>query len=154
LSAPATLEVRNDDGAIATLTIPVSAAVPGIFTQSATGVGPGAILNQDYTINSFSNPARVGSMIAVYGTGLGPLQVAGADGQLAEDAVSTVLPVTATVGGIPAEVTYAGAAPGLVTGVMQVNLRIPNEVMPGPAAPILLSVGSAATPAGVTVSVE
>lgn len=154
LNAPAVMEVRNDDRAITTLTVPVAGTVPGIFTHWGTGIGPGAILNQDSTLNSFTNPAQPGSVIAVFGTGFGPLQVPGADGALATEAVFTVLPVTATVGGIPAEVTYAGAAPGLVNGVVQVNVRIPNEISPSPAAPILLSAGSATTPAGVTVSVQ
>ena len=41
--------------------------------------------------------------------------------------------VTATIGGFPATVFYAGAAPGLVAGVLQMNLQIPNNVTSGPA---------------------
>ncbi len=48
-------------------------AAPGIFTQDASGRGAGSILNQDYSINSPSNPADKGSVVMVYLTGLGVL---------------------------------------------------------------------------------
>src|SRR5262249_42707288 len=51
-SAPAKLEVRSRDQAGATLSMPVGAATPAIFTLSGTGIGPGAILNEDYSVNS------------------------------------------------------------------------------------------------------
>ena len=38
--------------------LPVADAAPAIFTMDGSGVGPGAILNQDFSINSPSNPAR------------------------------------------------------------------------------------------------
>ena len=46
--------------------------------------------------------------------------------------------VTATVGGLSAIVTYAGAAPGEVSGVMQVNVQIPAQVQPGNAVPVVI----------------
>jgi uncharacterized protein (TIGR03437 family) len=36
-----------------------------------------------------------------------------------------------TVGGIPATVLYAGAAPGLVAGVVQLNVGLPINLSPG-----------------------
>jgi uncharacterized protein (TIGR03437 family) len=39
------------------LSVPVADTVPAIFTLDASGRGQGAILNQDGTINSVSNPA-------------------------------------------------------------------------------------------------
>jgi uncharacterized protein (TIGR03437 family) len=64
-----------------------------------------------------------------------------------------LLPVTATIGGRPATVLYAGSAPTLVSGVFQVNVRIPEDVEPGPAT-IQIQVGGAATQAGVTIAVR
>jgi len=61
--------------------------------------------------------------------------------------------VTASVAGIPAEVTYAGAAPGLVAGVVQVNLRVPDAVSPSLAVPVTLTIGQVATP-GVTLAIR
>jgi uncharacterized protein (TIGR03437 family) len=51
------------------VTVPVAAAAPAIFALNSSGSGPGAILNQDYTVNSVSNPAGVGSVVQVFATG-------------------------------------------------------------------------------------
>ena len=69
-------------------------------------------------MNGSANPASVGSVVALYGTG---------GSTVTSDALPRlVLPVTATVGGLPATVYYAGVAPGLVQGAMQINVQIPN----------------------------
>ncbi|MCL5742858.1 MAG: hypothetical protein M1541_02860, partial [Acidobacteria bacterium] len=64
------------------------------------------------------------------------------------------LPVSVRVGDIEAEVKYAGAAPGMVAGVMQVNVRIPSEVAPGDAVPVVLLVGNVSSQAGVELAVR
>ena len=56
--------------------------------------------------------------------------------------------------GIPATVTYAGAAPGLINGAIQVNVTVPDTVNPDPVAAISLSMGSFTTQPGVTVSIR
>ena len=48
----------------------------------------------------------------------------------------TALPVLAQIGGQIADVLYAGGAPGLVEGVIQVNLRIPFASQTGAAVPL------------------
>jgi uncharacterized protein (TIGR03437 family) len=63
-------------------------------------------------------------------------------------------PVTATVGGIDAEVQYAGGVPGSVAGLMQVNVKIPESVVPGNSVPVVLRVGGVATRPDVTVAVR
>jgi uncharacterized protein (TIGR03437 family) len=130
---------------------------PGIYSQNAQGTGPGAILNQDYSINLPATPASKGSVVAVYMTGEG-YTVGAADGAIATGLLSPVLPVTATVGGIPATVIYAGTAPGIVTGAMQVNVQIPSNAPSGPSVPIVITVGTgtsaASTQNGITVSVQ
>jgi uncharacterized protein (TIGR03437 family) len=52
-------------------TVGVVTSQPGIFTLASDGVGPGAILNHDYSVNGSSNPASAGSSIYIYMTGLG-----------------------------------------------------------------------------------
>ncbi len=137
-----------------TVSVPIAAAAPGLFTAASSGVGQGSILNQDYSVNSASNPAAAGSVVAVYGTGGGLFQPALADGTIAGSALSTlVLPVTATVNGAAATVVYSGSAPGLIAGVMQINVEIPAGT-PSGNAPITISVGGVATQAGVTVAVR
>jgi uncharacterized protein (TIGR03437 family) len=136
--------------------IPVAPAMPGIFTAGASGHGQGSILNQDGTVNSASNPAPVGSYVSVYATGEGQTNPAGIDG---EPAVSpaprpVAQQITATVGGLPAQVQYAGGAPGLIAGVLQVNVQIPTGVASGSNAPIVINVGGQTTQANVTVAIK
>ena len=59
-----------------------------------------------------------------------------------------------TIGGIDASVIFAGSAPDLVSGALQVNAIVPSDVVPGPGVPIVLAVGSAVSRNGVTISVQ
>jgi uncharacterized protein (TIGR03437 family) len=138
-----------------------AAAAPGIFTQSASGSGPGTILNQDYTVNGPNNPAPKGSTIIVYLTGEGQTSPGGVDGQVTMVNTSGVGPVTPApllqvsvlVGGAAAPVQFAGEAPGLVAGVLQVNVQIPANAPTGDV-PISVSIGTSSSQQGVTVSVQ
>src|SRR5579871_248222 len=152
-SKPAKVEVRQNATSV-TASVPMAPAAPAIFTLGSTGIGPGAILNQDYTINSTTRPASRGSVIMIYATGFGTLSPLPTDGQIAHILAATTTPVTATLGGVPAQVLYAGAAPNLINGAVQVNVVVPEGASPNPAAPITLSMGSYATQPGVTVSIN
>jgi uncharacterized protein (TIGR03437 family) len=44
------------------------------------------------------------------------------------------------IGGLPATVSFAGLTPGL-TGLYQVNAGVPENVTPGDAVPVILTVG-------------
>jgi uncharacterized protein (TIGR03437 family) len=48
-----------------------------------------------------------------------------------------VVPVKVTIGGVDAEVLYAGLAPTF-SGLYQVNVRIPAGVEPGDDVPLVL----------------
>ncbi|HVW83812.1 MAG TPA: IPT/TIG domain-containing protein [Bryobacteraceae bacterium] len=121
----------------------VADSMPGFFTADASGSGPGAIVNQDGTINSASNPAPRGSVVSLYGSGAGVLNDGPGDGFLNVSApFGTVRQtVTATVGGQNADVAYAGGAPFLIAGAIQVNLRIPAGATAGAAA-VEIMIGS------------
>jgi uncharacterized protein (TIGR03437 family) len=153
LSQRTQVELRQNSSSTQ-ISAPAAPASPAIFTLGSTGIGPGAILNQNYSVNSPMNPAVRGSVIMVYATGFGALTPQPADGQITQVLATTTSAVTATIDGEPADVLYAGVAPGLIAGVEQINVRVPAGVKPNPAAPISLSVGSFTTPAGVTVSVQ
>ncbi len=135
----------------------VAAAVPGIYTLNQTGSGQGAILNRDLSANSINNPAAPGSVVEIFLTGEGITSPASVTGQLAPangTGLNTpVLPVTALVEGLPAQVRYAGSAPGLVYGVMQVNVQIPANAPTGNLF-VLIAVGTTNTQSGVTVAVQ
>jgi uncharacterized protein (TIGR03437 family) len=65
-----------------------------------------------------------------------------------------VLPVQVTVGGVPATVLYAGAAPGEVEGLMQIDVQIPSGIAAGSQVPVVLQVGSAVSAAGVWIAIS
>lgn len=153
LSGPANLQVRRQGQLLAEISLPVSPVSQAIFTPYG-GSGAGAVLNQDYSLNSAANPASSGSIIMIYGTGFGAMDPTPVDGQLVSGLATTVLPVTASIAAVPADVVYAGAAPGLVAGVVQVNVRIPQGITPGPLTPVSLQVGGVSSAPGVTISIQ
>ncbi len=140
----------------AAFTLPVSPANPGIFSINASGVGPGAILNQDGSINSPGNPAAAGSIIVIYATGEGLTNPPRIDGQPAGNVLPLPAPlfsVGVNIAGRPAEILFAGAAPGAV-GLLQVNARIPAAVVPSSTVSVGISIGSFGSQAGITVAVR
>jgi uncharacterized protein (TIGR03437 family) len=138
-----------------TATLPVAASAPGIFTLDSSGKGPGAILNQDSSVNTAAAPAEKNAFVVIFATGEGLTNPAGSDGKLAVVPLAKpVLPVTVKIGGIDAEVSYAGGAPGLVAGVIQVNARIPAQAPSGDAVPVTIKIGSAESQAGVTLAIR
>ena len=98
-----------------------------------------------------TRPAESGEFLSIFCTGLGvtnPTVAAGEPG--AGEAVST--PVTATIGGVPASVSFAGLAPGFV-GLYQVNVVVPGGVEAGPAVPLVITQNGIASNT-VTIAVE
>jgi len=137
----------------AAVTLPVVSAAPAIFSATASGKGQGAILNQDFSVNGTSNPASRGTAIAIYLTGAGAMQSPVADGQLAPATASIAQDVTVHIGGIAVKPTYAGAAPGIVQGVVQINAVIPAGVAAG-NQPVDVTIGGVTSPSGLTVAVR
>ncbi|GEM_PF-218510 len=137
------------------LTLPVAAAMPGVFTMNQAGNGPAAVINQDGSINSPSNPAPRGTVVSIYMTGTGQTNPAGVNGA----AVSSPLPqviasVTATIGGAAAQVVYAGGSPGLYAAVTQVNAVIGAGATTGGAVPVVVTVGGVSSQGAVTIAVK
>jgi uncharacterized protein (TIGR03437 family) len=114
--------------------LPLHPAVPGLFTSDGSGMGQIAALNEDGTVNSVANPAKPGSVVAVYMTGAGAMSPSLSDGQLGPLSPPFPAPVqgmSALVGGNAAHIEFAGQAPGLIAGCIQVNIRIPPETPSG-----------------------
>ncbi|MDX2150663.1 MAG: SBBP repeat-containing protein [Bryobacteraceae bacterium] len=152
------VEVRGERGCLQAAT---AAEAPGAFWR---GRGSAA-LNEDGTVNSSENPARRGSVVAVFLTGGGMLSGGVLDGGVAEAARHTSIvtaqyvPPAGTCGPVtgcattPVEVLYAGSAPGLVWGVTQVNLRVPAEASTSsPFASFSILFGAVAAEARVYVA--
>jgi uncharacterized protein (TIGR03437 family) len=126
------VHVEFGGGSTSTTTIPVASSAPGLFHSDFVST-QGAIQNDDGTMNSTANPAARGSVVALWGTGGGPLSPTGVTGALwgFDPLAKLQLPIAAKIGNWDAEVIYAGGAPGLVSGFFQVNLRIPLTVTQG-----------------------
>ncbi len=146
--------ITNSGQTSLALDLAVTNSAPGLFTMDSTGQGQAAVLNQDGSVNGDLNPAGRGSTIVLYATGGGETSPAGTDGLLATSPFSTLLlPISARIAGRSADVLYAGGALGLVAGVIQVNVQVPDGIASG-AVPIVLQVGSALSQPGVTINIE
>ncbi len=134
------------------MTMTVAPSAPALFTFSASGQGPAAALNEDTSYNTAASGAEPGSIVVLYGTGEGQTNPGGIDGLLA---ISTypapLLPVFVSFGGQNSQVLYAGAAPGLAAGLLQINARLPKNLPRGAAIPVVIRIGNAQSQAGVTV---
>lgn len=99
-------------------------------------------------------PARRGDLVTLFMTGLGATSPAFQPGQLPDRPGNVVLPVAVSLGAAelsPADVLYAGVAPGLA-GVYQVNVRIPASAAEGDA-PVRVRIGNVTTPPGAYLTV-
>jgi uncharacterized protein (TIGR03437 family) len=150
------VQVRNGALQSDLVALPVTAVAPSIFSADLSGAGPAAILNQDgVSINSTVTPADKGSVISIFATGEGQTNPRGIDGLIATggNLPQPSLPVHVFIDGREAEVLYAGAAPGAVAGLLQVNARIPMEAPSGSVA-VEIRVGNTASQPGMTVAVR
>ena len=135
--------------------VPLAGAAPAIFTVGSTGVGQGAVLNQDSSLNGPSNPAAPGSVIQIFATGEGQTSPPGQTGTITgSSGGAPVLHVKVTIGGIDAVLQFAGSAPTAVAGLLQVNAIVPQGAPSGPAVPIVLSLGGVPSPGGVTIAIQ
>ena len=146
-----TIQVKTSSGTGSSVNVSVASAVPGIYTYGLA-TGPADAVNQDGSTNSVLRPAAKGSYISVYASGLGAVNPA-----LTAGAVPPVSPlsnvsgtITAYIGGAPAAVQFAGAAPGY-PGLYQLNLQVPTEI-PSGLLPMVLTINGVSS-AGVTVPV-
>jgi len=107
----------------------VQVAVTGLAVQIL------GIFNQDFTVNSMSNPAPAGSTMSLYVGGIGGTNPPGQDGKInTAPFAAPALPVAIEFFGndpnnphtiLP--VTFAGAAPSLVAGIFQINFIAPQK---------------------------
>jgi uncharacterized protein (TIGR03437 family) len=118
---------------------------PDVFVVSPTQA---AITHADGSLVSATSPAAANETVVVYCTGLGPVSGAMVTGAPASStslqAITTTQPATATLGGVPATVSFSGLAPGFI-GLYQVNVQVPANVPPGPF--LIISIGGGMAPA-------
>jgi uncharacterized protein (TIGR03437 family) len=109
----------------------------GVYTYSPDvfmiSPAQGAITHADGSLVSNASPATVNETVVVYATGLGPVSgpmVTGAPASSTSLQPTTPQPATATLGGIPAPVSFSGLAPGFI-GLYQLNVQVPANAPPG-----------------------
>ncbi|HEY3836669.1 MAG TPA: M12 family metallopeptidase [Bryobacteraceae bacterium] len=136
------------------VSMPVMTTHPGLFTLDSSGSGLVVALNQDNSVHGVNNPAVRGTVLQLYGTGMGVTTPASADGRIAGPPyASTSAPVSVTIAGRNAKVQYFGAAPGLANGLFQANVVVPPDCPTG-LVPISISIGDNASPAVTRVMVQ
>jgi uncharacterized protein (TIGR03437 family) len=129
-----TIQVVYQGAGIASVPVAVAASAPALFADSSDQA---AANNADGTLNSAANPAARGSVIELYGTGLG---ISGA-------------PVTVTIGGYNADVLYAGPV-SAYPGLFQINASVPSGYLAPGDLPVVVRVAGSSSQAGVSVWVK
>ena len=142
--------------------LPTQTADPEIFkANTASAADVAFAVNEDGSVNSAQNPAKGGSVLTLYVSGAGLLSPTPEDGTRGGLGPRLVLPVTVDVSyditlqeGVPApiyapgNVRYAGSAPTLAAGVVQINVQLPVEAYVGSSQSVLIYFGDVSAPLG------
>lgn len=135
-------------------TVVIATAQPALFTPDGSGKGPAIFTGFNPDGSQLPAGAAVGAngVITIYGSGLGAVMPAVPAGSAAPSAppAVTVNTVTATLGGVPAKVLFAGLAPGFAQ-LYQMNILIPSGVTPGNAVLLLTVSGQQSAPVTILV---
>ncbi|HLK68006.1 MAG TPA: SBBP repeat-containing protein [Bryobacteraceae bacterium] len=150
------IQVQVGGQTVASLEVAAYSSDAAIFAVN----GQGAIINQDGTINTPDNPARLGSIVSVYATGTGYLTDVNhtvlnplADGQVTPIPppyiVTSIYNPEVLFAGVAGTTLFSGAAPGLIAGMTQINVQLPGALPSGTvlsAVPAVLVVAGAKSP--------
>src|SRR5205807_1493603 len=77
------VQVKASGGTSDSVALPVLPVAPSVLSVDYTGSGQGAVLNHDGKVNSFSTPAKAGSIVSIFATGEGQTLPGGVDGKVA-----------------------------------------------------------------------
>ena len=149
------VQVHRGDETSAAQPVQVADVSPGIFTVNQQGTGAGAILHADnFQAVSASAPARPGEFLLIFCTGLGPVDPPVPSGDIApaEPLARTITTPLVNIGGMPAQVTFSGLAPGFV-GLYQVNVQVAQGVVSG-AQEIEIIINGVPSRENVTIAVQ
>ena len=137
----------------------IQASAPGLFTLNGTSVAAQAA---DFTL--IGNPAtfpgaraaRPGEVILLYATGLGLTEPVYQSGEIPAATAAIRGSLTVNFGGIavaPADILYAGVTQGSISGLYQINLRVPAAVANG-TVPVQIAVDGVTSQSDVTIPVQ
>jgi uncharacterized protein (TIGR03437 family) len=125
--------------------------------------GTAAAINQDNTVNSAANPAKAGSIVSIWVTGTGSIYPRPLDGQISTAAqdyyccqIGDLVVRSSNFVQVPTPtpvVLYAGAAPGMVAGIVQINFQIPPYIdTPGTLGFSVFTSGQSSSAVGIYVT--
>jgi uncharacterized protein (TIGR03437 family) len=103
-----------------------------------------------------ASPAKPGDVVSLFGTGFGDTSPFVPTGQLASGVAVLTNPITVKIGNdtlAQTDVFYAGLSPGSISGLYQINVRIPATA-PGGDVPVTISIGGVQTQSGATISIQ
>ena len=142
------------------VTVTVMAAQPAILSANGSGSGQGHIYRIDSAgsaaLADAQTPAQAGEVLIIYCAGLGtvdPNVPAGAGSLPGGPVSNTTAPVSLTIGGQPAHVSFAGLAPGFA-GLYQINAVVPGGVAAGNQVPVTISVAGQSSTSAITMAVQ
>jgi uncharacterized protein (TIGR03437 family) len=94
-------------------------------------------------------------VVSIFGTGEGQTAPPGVDGSFVatSNLRHPLFPVTVLIGGESAEALYSGSAGNQISGLLQVNVRVPASLLPGDSLAVMISIDGS-TQAGVTMAVQ
>jgi uncharacterized protein (TIGR03437 family) len=130
-----TVEIRHFAQVIQRSTVALAASAIGIFTIDG-GTGLVAALNEDGSPNSATQSSLRGSVVSLYATGEG-----------------SGLPLSVQIGGLDAEVLFAGPATGY-SGLLQINARVPVGFFAAGPLPVVVKAGDSISQPGVFIWVK
>jgi uncharacterized protein (TIGR03437 family) len=138
------------------VTIPVIATNPGVFTADGTGLGQVMALNADGSVNSVSHPATRGSAVTFYVTGEGQTNPVGIDGAITTNPapVPAAQQIQVTIGGSAAQVSSAAEEIAKPAGMLQVTVIVPNGAPTGVPDEVLILIGGGVSQHGATIFVN
>jgi uncharacterized protein (TIGR03437 family) len=96
-----------------------------------------------------TTPAQPGEIILLYGTGFGPTNPALPTANLVTTAEPLTNKVTLTIGGVTANVQFAGL---VESGLYQFNVTVPS--LPSGDGPVVATIGGVSTQTGVSIMVQ
>jgi uncharacterized protein (TIGR03437 family) len=128
----ATIVVQSGGATSNTVTVPLAATAPGVYSLDQSGSGSGAILHADFSLVNDASPATAGETVLIFLTGMGTTNptvadgTAGTSGQL----YKSVSDVGVYVAGNAGTVVFNGLAPGF-PGLYQINVTLPAPLPTG-----------------------
>lgn len=153
-SGTQSLVVTTEGGSSAPFSVTVNSVQPGLLDPSSFDIngtqyavalfsdGTTYVLPPGAIPSVTSQRAKPGDTITLYGIGFGQVNQGIPPGEIASGQTSLAAPVTFSIGGTSANVSYAGLAPGYV-GLYQFNIVVPS-IAASDSAALTFTLGGAA----------